>query len=504
MASGNDPANIPYIIVENGFYYVAYKEKVKVPEVVVSSKGVANGLSEEYNDGWDFGPDSYSPTSTSAIPYTQTSGIQEFFDYLINNQSLGITGMIKDGVYDLTNAPFQDYTISYDGGDLFPTAQAKILLGNGTPQGSTPYGLTIIASPAPTSSAEVPPAPSPSVGVIFLDKTTGSGTGIQSIIGVKGSVKSNQYMTSLNIHIIGGIGALVAQGSGISGFDFREAQVLDADYIMAGVFGDWPPSEPTNTYQYGLQMPGTLCEYGNVRSIAITGGLYNGVYLGHHPYITIAQIWGEINAFVIGQIVHEGAMLGCDVEYTVNIFSTYNNTGVAVNTNILSVLHMAVANYNTNDTNGAAWMVPQNFLNLPSGTGLGSPIHIHNLQFGGTYVPSGYYTNVDFSRIIIDSIFSDPQYNPYISNTSGTTAGTIEQYLERYSINYKKFVFYFSGYENDSTTNQVIDFIQSFTTVAGITANTTGLTISVTTSGITITAPDSTTTYSGIVIIEGY
>ena len=81
MANGNDPANIPYIIVENGFYYVAYKEKVKVPEVVVSAKGVANGLSEEYNDGWDFGPDSYSPTSTSAIPYTETSGTQEAWNY---------------------------------------------------------------------------------------------------------------------------------------------------------------------------------------------------------------------------------------------------------------------------------------------------------------------------------------------------------------------------------------------------------------------------------------
>ena len=86
MASGNDPANVAYIIAENGFYYVAYKEKVKVPEIVVSSKGVANGLSEEYNDGWDFGPDSYSPTSTSAIPYTETVGWQEAWNYAqINN-----------------------------------------------------------------------------------------------------------------------------------------------------------------------------------------------------------------------------------------------------------------------------------------------------------------------------------------------------------------------------------------------------------------------------------
>ena len=77
--------NIPYIIAENGYYYVAYKEKAPVPEIVVSSKGVVNGLSEEYNDGWDFGPDSYSPTSTSAIPYTQTYGVNEALDYAQSN-----------------------------------------------------------------------------------------------------------------------------------------------------------------------------------------------------------------------------------------------------------------------------------------------------------------------------------------------------------------------------------------------------------------------------------
>ena len=79
--ANNDPVLIPYVIQEGSFWYVAYKEKVKVPEVVVSAKGVANGLSEEYNDGWDFGPDSYDPTSTANPPYTQTSGIQEACDY---------------------------------------------------------------------------------------------------------------------------------------------------------------------------------------------------------------------------------------------------------------------------------------------------------------------------------------------------------------------------------------------------------------------------------------
>ena len=98
MANGNDPANIPYIIAENGFYYVAYKEKVKVPEVVVSAKGVANGLSEEYNDGWDFGPDTYNPNSTANPPYTETSGINEASDY--------VEGLPEGGKVKLTGGLF--------------------------------------------------------------------------------------------------------------------------------------------------------------------------------------------------------------------------------------------------------------------------------------------------------------------------------------------------------------------------------------------------------------
>ena len=101
MANGNDPANIAYIIVDNGFYYVAYKEKVKVPEVVVSAKGVANGLSEEYNDGWDFGPDSYDPTSTANPPYTQTAGILEAVTYKLSGGGGKI--IMKNGLYTVSS-----------------------------------------------------------------------------------------------------------------------------------------------------------------------------------------------------------------------------------------------------------------------------------------------------------------------------------------------------------------------------------------------------------------
>ena len=101
-------------------------------------------------------------------------------------------------------------------------------------------------------------------------------------------------------------------------------------------------------------------------------------------------------------------------------------------------------------------------------------------------------------------IISSRVGGPYIGTTAGTTAGTINQIQYLHTNYYSKYIFVINGYENDTTTNQTIDFFTGFNSFAGITANTTGLTILTTTSGITITAPDSTTTYSGIVIIEGY
>ncbi|MEM3862357.1 MAG: hypothetical protein QW203_07765, partial [Thermoplasmatales archaeon] len=56
------------------------------PYVTVSSKGILNGLSNMLNDGADFGPDTLlgaSSPSQYGPPYTQTSGIQEAFDYAI-------------------------------------------------------------------------------------------------------------------------------------------------------------------------------------------------------------------------------------------------------------------------------------------------------------------------------------------------------------------------------------------------------------------------------------
>ena len=86
----------------------------------------------------------------------------------------------------------------------------------------------------------------------------------------------------------------------------------------------------------------------------------------------------------------------------------------------------------------------------------------------------------------------------------GTTAGTINMTLKEYGNISTKYILALDGYENDTTTNQAITFPIAFLTAVAVMVNTTGLTIAVTTTGITITSPDATTTYSGIIVIEGY
>ncbi len=58
------------------------------PYITVSAKGIANGLSDIPNDGADFGPDT---------PGTQTSGIQEAYNYL--NSNGGGTIQLTPGVF---------------------------------------------------------------------------------------------------------------------------------------------------------------------------------------------------------------------------------------------------------------------------------------------------------------------------------------------------------------------------------------------------------------------
>ena len=93
---------------------------------------------------------------------------------------------------------------------------------------------------------------------------------------------------------------------------------------------------------------------------------------------------------------------------------------------------------------------------------------------------------------------------PSTASLTGTTAGSITYIQVNALSTYKKVLIYANGYENDTTTNQSITYPVAFSTVAAVTFNNTGLTVSTSLTALTITAPDTTTTYTGVIVVEGY
>jgi len=89
-----------------------------------------------------------------------------------------------------------------------------------------------------------------------------------------------------------------------------------------------------------------------------------------------------------------------------------------------------------------------------------------------------------------------------VQTLAGTTAGTV-YWVQSEQGTRKVFTAVFQGYENDTTTNQMITFPTAFQYPPAIATNTTGLTVTATTTTLTINAPNATTTFNGVVEVVG-
>jgi len=92
---------------------------------------------------------------------------------------------------------------------------------------------------------------------------------------------------------------------------------------------------------------------------------------------------------------------------------------------------------------------------------------------------------------------------PTINSLTGTTAGTI-YYIQVISLSsFKKVLIYASGYENTTSTAQTVTYPVAFSTVAAVTANTTGMSVSTSLTALTLPA-SMTAAASGVIVVEGY
>jgi len=469
MVNPNDPAALPYVITEDDgvLWYVAYKEKSPgIPYITVSAKGVANGLSTEYNDGYDFGPDSYNPNISSGIPVSQTSGIQEAHLYRVSlalqmpNEPYSFIPPvhIASGTYFCN----EDIKVYPNNNGILGTTTAMIFEGEGRNsisqiifQGNANYGFDYSGAPAGIN--------------IHLKglNLRGGNTNLTSLINAQIPAASGGYADFEDIQLASGSGTL-ANGLMISGIS----------YVYMNQFASEIGTLSTNFINVTGNQAGTIRFHlvgirGSGPPIKINGNI-NELYLD-------LKSPTQINITSSGQIPN---------------FHLVGSGGYSI-TNAGTISRMYIDQ-----------------LILPSGTYITNSGTINSLKIAGAVSPqvssgelvsnTGTIDEYEFTAVILNTNGTYQTNNLGYSSTSGTTAGTVNIQSVAYTLNYKKYILQFSGYENDTTTDQTINFPLAFAASALISGNNTGLTISTTTTGITITAPDSTTTYSGIVIVEGY
>ena len=359
---------------------------------------------------------------------TQTYGWQEAVKYLISQN--GGTMLIKDGVYDMTNAPFQSYTNNAG------SAYTKILIPSQDPSTNPVIPIKIIGETSGLmSGGEITDAPLTQSGVILYDETAGSST--QSyILGVEGTISGLDYLSNISIEI-DNIGVRVAAGNGIGGIDLKSCITGTVGTIFLGVNHPWILPDPTNSTQIGINLAGQFDTDCVVKKIVSTGGLYNTIGIGHHPIIDKLVVLGDLNAIYIDNEIHEGLIVSADIEYVQNIFnvsSSYAGSGVI---SPLKIVEMSVANNNSH-SNGATWQNPVDFVNNPSAITI-FPILIDELWYYGGIVPNNYYPTENFvvKRIIYsNTTVNSTTISGYAIPTTPTvpTSATAQENSNPYAI----------------------------------------------------------------------
>ncbi len=459
------------------------------PYITVSAKGIVNGLSSIPNDGADFGPDTMlgaTAPNQYGPPYTQTSGIQEAWNYALAN------------AYYYSN--FNDYLIlpiKLLNGSF--NINSPLYLGIGNYPTSANYALEITG--VGENNSEINYTGGNTTSAITIDPNINnieiSELGINN--SSSGTVDHLLYWDSAK----GVASNIFISSNVVIGGNATSSHAIHLNNVfLAQIVGLVTPMN-LNVYIHGIRFNAGYCYFQG--QIWASGGLD----IGNFYYAKLSGITGIIT--VSNNTTYTYSMTLLDVQDS--------NTSFIINSPIES-LHVMSSVLAGNSSSGAIQVNANINQILLESIGISGPllsssssstVNIGSLMIDNMvniYLVDAFNlsNNISISNFDIRNVpsgtFSTP-LSPY-SSTNGTTAGTVN--IQGITINptYKKYVITFSGYENDTTTNQTINFPIAFSSYAVITGNNTGLTISATTTGITITSPNSTATYSGIVIVEGY
>jgi hypothetical protein len=469
--------------------YTLQKNVRGKPWITVSAKGISNGLSDIPNDGADFGPDT---------PGTQTTGIQEAINYAIKKA-------YETGDYNGDGLNLD--TIVLLGGKLY-IYQPFTISSAWTGQRIGNLKITGQSSMSPYIYIDIPAGTSSNINyAITLDPSSFKDTNLE-IDNIQPSSPTGNfnYTGFLNADF----SSTVPNGMVFQSYNWDNS---NAGFIGLNLLG-FQQVHLFNFENYGAInyiSSGKIFTYGGYAS---SGAIFVSGDTSHiFDYGGILTANGNIKFLYIG---NAGSHFTDDNFY----MGAGNNIGEYGQSQTFTIDTLIIENFTpmNNYTSLYSFSPSNTYSGLYFASSSGT-ITINNLIMKHGIYPDFLTTNSNFittagasykiNHIEIEDIIPNSSGYTWVNlptqlTTNGTTAGTVFMDMVFNKRNYQKYVIQFTGYENDTTTAQSINYPIPFNHTAVITGNNTGLTISTTTSGITITSPNSTTTYSGIVIVEGY
>ena len=460
------------------------------PYITVSAKGMSNGLSDIPNDGAEFGPDTMLNATSKyqyGPPYSTTSGIQEALDYVGQNNAGGIK--LTAGIFNITSP----ITINYSGISI-----------EGTTHGGPTQNGSLISVNAPNIDGidingenELEYIILKNLRIRFTVSSTGHGINLitpSNLVGLERSTFDNIsiHSTDTNHYGFNLVNFLFLRGSNLSTYGCGGGINISINGSTADLSGNSIFTETLISAFNGSSLPAV-----NLNGNSIS----NGVQLITFNRLELdgGSNGGNGNAYL--NIENAASCQFANVVIETDLTSgTFNPINISNSSYLLfngvQINNATASMYPQINISNSEWIYMNNWYNASVTTATINMLSgSTNCEFKGNIGPFSFTG----TGLKINSLYGTTPFT-----ASGPTAGSVSGIYTTFSPNYKKILITFSGYENDTTTNQTINFPYAFDTSALISGNNTGLTISTTTSGITITAPNSTTTYSGIVIVEGY
>ena len=385
------------------------------PYITVSSKGISNKLSTKPNDGADFGPDTtLGATSPSQIgpPYTQTYRIQEAINYVFAQNGGKI--VIKNGIYDLTNASFQPW--------LEGTASGcKILIPENDISTNDIIPIEIVGESSVWPNSELVSGTfsnPPDFGVVIRSLDNASTLGIT---GNNYVILSTYYPATSNIPV-NGVDILLDQisfvtlaGTGIGGVNLEGASSMTVPNLVIGVNSSFPLPEPSSSVgAYGFQGNAHETNKNCIGNLYVYG-YYYGISIGSHTNIGRLSAIGNYWVLQLLSVTHGSQIDFMVAEWNTNIF-VIPNQGSVSSLN-LHVTKIVVSD--NQDPSGMSWANASSYVKY--GGSYTSPIitidiweqpyaQLTSLQ-AGIFVPGGgvvHIKNVFPSSFAATSISANP------------------------------------------------------------------------------------------------